>query len=39
MTLLKIFILVTLSACGGGGDCDAGRPVLGPPSTDCQEKK
>lgn len=39
MKLLKILILVILSACGGGGDCDAGRPVLGHAPTDCPEPK
>lgn len=34
---LTLAALLGLSACGGGGDCDAGTPVLGKQSADCVE--
>jgi len=32
---LILVTLLALTACGGGGDCDAGTPVLGKQSADC----
>lgn len=32
---LILITLLALTACGGGGDCDAGTPVLGKQSVDC----
>lgn len=32
---LVLITLLSITACGGGGDCDAGTPVLGKQSADC----
>ena len=34
---LILIVILSLTACGGGGDCDAGTPVLGKQSADCVE--